>query len=238
MSVTKILEIGNTLNRFMKFGDVNKKDFMELIPLDLEARNSFGKLNKVRNSGYIPGIVYGEGMEPEPVQINESVFCDNMRHHGMNTIYDVHLNDQSMQAVIRDLQVDHLKNAYMHVDLQRVSMDHQRQARVPIRIVGKTGPQFREGVINQQLSYIDVRGLPTDIPEYLELNVSDMKVGEHITVNDLLVPDTLLVENNRGEVVVSFSPARSVVEDLNTKDETPANAVPIIGNDERETNAT
>ena len=58
----------------MKLGDVNKEDFMELIPLDLEARNSFGKLNKIRNSGYIPGIVYGEGMEPEPVQIKESVF--------------------------------------------------------------------------------------------------------------------------------------------------------------------
>ena len=204
MSVTKILEFGNIL-QVMKLGDVNKEDFMELIPLDLEARNSFGKLNKIRNSGYIPGIVYGEGMEPEPVQIKESVFCDNMRHHGMNTIYDVHLNDQSMQTVIRDLQVDHLKNAYMHVDLQRVSMDHQREAHVPIRIVGKTGPQFKEGIINQQLSYIDVRGFPADIPEYIELNVSDMKVGEPITVNDLLVPDTLLVKNNPGEVVFHFS---------------------------------
>ncbi|MBP7176639.1 MAG: 50S ribosomal protein L25 [Thermoclostridium sp.] len=211
---------------------------MEFVTLDLEARNSFGKLNRIRNSGYIPGIVYGEGMEPSPVQIKESVFCDNMRHHGINTIYDVHLNDQSMQAVIRDLQVDPLKNTYMHVDLQRVSMDHHRQAHVPIRIVGKSGQQLREGVINQQLDHIDVKGFPADIPEYIELNVSDMKLGEHITVSDLLVPENLLVENDPGEVVISFSPARSVIEDLNTKDETPANAVPIIGNDERETNAT
>jgi len=211
---------------------------MEFVPLDVEARNSIGKLHKTRNSGYIPGIVYGEGMEPAPVQIKESVFCDNMRHHGINTIYDVHLNDQNMQAVIRDLQVDRLKNSYLHVDLQRVSMDHEREAHVPIRIVGRSRAESREGVVNQQLNHIEVRGLPADIPEYIEINVSDMKVGEHLTVGDLMVPGSLMVENNPMEVVISMSPARPVIEDLNPKDNTPANAVPIIGNDERETKAT
>lgn len=211
---------------------------MEFVPLDVEARNSFGKLHKTRCSGYIPGIVYGEGMEPTPVQIKETVFSDNMRHHGMNTIYDVHLNDQNMQAVIRDLQVDHLKNTYMHVDLQRVSMDHKREAHVPIRITGRKRAESHEGVINQQLDHIEVRGLPADIPEYIEINVSDMKVGEHFSVGDLMIPDSLLVENNPGEVVITLSPARPVMEDLNTKDDTPANAIPIIGNDERETKAT
>lgn len=211
---------------------------MEFVPLELEARNDFGKLHKIRSNGYIPGIVYGEGMEPAPVQIKESVFCDNMRHHGINTIYDVQVNDQNMQAVIRDLQVDRLKNSYMHVDLQRVSMDHQREAHVPIRIVGRTRAESREGVINQQLDHIEVRGLPADIPEYIEINVSDMKVGEHITVGDLMVPVNLLVENNPKEVVISVSSARQILEDLNPKDDTPPNAVPIIGNDERETKAT
>ena len=77
-----------------------------------------------------------------------------------------------------------------------------------------------------------------DIPKYIEINVSDMKVGEHLTVGDLMVPSNLTVENSPSEVVISISPARPVLEDLNTKDSTPANAVPIIGNDERETKAT
>jgi large subunit ribosomal protein L25 len=211
---------------------------MEFVPLDLEARNTFGKLHKTRNSGFIPGIVYGEGMEPTPVQIKESVFCDNLRHHGINTIYDVHLNDRNMQAVIRDLQVDHLKNTYIHVDLQRISMDHKREAHVPIRIVGRVRAESREGVINQQLEHIEVRGLPADIPEYIEINISDMKVGDHFTVGDLLIPDNLTVVNSPREMVIALSPSHSVAEDLNPKDDTPANAVPIIGNDERETKAT
>lgn len=211
---------------------------MELVPLDLETRNTFGKLHQTRNSGYIPGIVYGEGMEPAPIQIKESVFRDTMRHHGVNTVYDVHLKDQNMQAVIRDLQVDHMKNTYLHVDLQRVSMDHRREAHVPIRIVGRSSAESREGIINQRLDHIDVKGLPADIPEYIEINVSDMKVGDHFSVDDLLIPDNLMVVNSPGEMVVALSPARSVAEDLNTKDDTPANAVPIIGDDERETKAT
>lgn len=211
---------------------------MEFIPLELEARDTLGKLNKTRNSGYIPGIVYGQGMDPTPVQIKESVFSENIRHHGINTIYHVHLKDQDIQAVIRDMQVDHLKNTYLHVDLQRVAMDQKREARVPIRLVGRTRAESRDGVINQQMDFIEVRGLPADIPEYIEINVADMKIGDHFTVGDLLIPENLIVENDPKEMVVSLSPARSVVEDLNTKDNTPANAVPIIGNDERETKAT
>jgi len=215
-----------------------KEVSMDFVPLDVEARNDFGKLNKTRNSGYVPGIVYGEGMEPAPVQIKESIFSDSMRHHGLNTIYDVNLNGQNMQAVVRDLQVDRLKNKYLHVDLQRVSLDHEREASIPIHIVGRTRAESREGVINHQLDHIVVRGLPADIPKYIEINVSDMKVGEHLTVGDLMVPSNLTVENSPSEVVISISPARPVLEDLNTKDSTPANAVPIIGNDERETKAT
>src|SRR5690554_3919579 len=111
---------------------------MEYVPLDLEVRDTIGgNLNKTRHSGYIPGIIYGTGMEPTPVQIKESVFSSNIRHHGLNTVYDVNLNQQNMQAVVRDLQVDPLKKEYLHVDLQRVSMDQKLEAKVPVRIVGK-----------------------------------------------------------------------------------------------------
>lgn len=211
---------------------------MEFVPLELETRNTLGKLNKTRNNGYIPGILYGKDMEPVPVQIKESIFSENLRHHGINTIYQVHLKDQDMPAVIRDIQVDRLKNTCLHVDLQRISMDQEREARVPIRLVGKSRAESRDGVLSQQMEFIEVRGLPTEIPEYLEINVADMKVGDHLMVKDLLIPENLTVVNDPRELVVSLSPARPVLEDLNAKDNTPANGVPIIGNDERETKAT
>lgn len=213
---------------------------MEYVPMNLEPRDTIGsgKVNRARHEGYIPGVIYGMGMEATPVQIKGSVLSDNIRHHGQNTIYNIELNHQTMQAVIRDLQVDRLKHEYVHVDLQRISLDQKREAQVPIRITGKSMAKTRGGVFNIQMENIIVEGLPADIPEYIEINVSDMQIGDHFTVGDLDFPDNLVMKNSPKELIVSLSPARSVEEDLNTKDDTPANAVPIIGNDERETNAT
>jgi large subunit ribosomal protein L25 len=212
---------------------------MEYIPLDLEIRNTVGgNLNRARHSGYIPGIVYGNGMDPTPVQIKGSVFARNLRQHGINTVYNVNLNDQNVQAVIRDLQVDPLKKEYLHVDLQQVSMNQEREAKVPIRIVGKSKPETRGGVFNQQMEHVTIRALPADIPAYIEINVSDMKTGDLFKVRDLHAPDNLKVMENPDDLIVSLSPVRNVTDDLNKNDKTPANAVPITGNDERETKAT
>lgn len=211
---------------------------MDYVPLDVEVRDSPGNSNQIRQSGYIPGIVYGQGIDPTPVQIKGTVLGENMRHHGPNTVYSINLNNQSMNAVVRDLQVDPVKKQYLHVDLQRISMDQIREARVPVRLAGKGRAESRGGVINQQLDYITVKGLPADIPEYIEINVSDMKIGDRLNISDLMIPNKLVVGNNPWEMVVSLNPAQPVMTDLNTKDETPPNAVPIIGNDEREINAT
>lgn len=213
---------------------------MNNFPLEIEKRQSTGsgKINRIRHSGYIPGIIYGKGMEPTPIQIKESVLSENIRHHGRNTVFSVNLGDSDMQAVIRDIQLDPVKREYLHVDLQRIFMDQKREADVPIRIVGKSKHKSRGAVFNLQMDHITVEGLPANIPEYIEINVSDMKMGDHFTVADLLLPDNLVVKNSGNEIIVSLTPSRTIAEDLNPKDETPPNAVPIIGNDERETNAT
>lgn len=213
---------------------------MNNFPLEIEKRQSTGsgKTNRIRHSGYIPGILYGKGMEPTPIQIRESILSENIRHHGHNTVFSVNLGESDMQAVIRDIQFDPVNKEYLHVDLQRIFMDQTREAEVPIRIVGKSKAASRGAVYNLQIDHITVEGLPANIPEYIEINVSDMKVGDHFTVADLLLPDNLVVKNSKNEIIVSLTPPRTVAEDLNPKDETPADAVPIIGNDERETKAT
>ena len=108
---------------------------MDYIPLDLETRDVSGNLHQTRDSGYIPGIVYGQGMDPTPIQIKQTVFRDNVRHHGLNTVYSVNLNHQDMQAVIRDVQVDPLKKYHLLISADKP--DQEREAQVPIRIVGR-----------------------------------------------------------------------------------------------------
>lgn len=213
---------------------------MNNISMDVEVRNTVGNgsANRLRNTGYIPGVIYGKDIKATPIQIKGSVLFDNLRHFGQNTVYNVSLNNENMQTVIQDIQVDPLKKEYLHVDLHRISLNEKRDAQVPVKIVGKSKQERYGGVFNQQSDFITVKGLPQEIPEYIEINVSDMKIGDCLKVGELIVPENLEIINNPNEVIVSLTPSKPVTDDLNLQDDTPANAVSIIGNDERETNAT
>ena len=172
---------------------------MNNISMDVQVRNTVGNgsANRLRNSGYIPGVVYGKDMEATPIQIESSVLSQYLRHYGKNTIYNITLNNENIQTVIQDIQVDPLKNEYVHVDLHRVSLNEAREAQVPIKIVGKSRQERSGSVFSQQLNHITVKGLPQDIPEYIQVNVSDMKIGDSLKIGDLLIPGNLEVINNR-----------------------------------------
>ena len=213
---------------------------MNNISMDVQLRNTVGNgsANRLRNSGYVPGVVYGKDMEATPIQIESSVLFHNLRNYGQNTVYNINLNNEYIPAVIQDIQVDPLNRQYLHVDLHRVSLNEEREAQVPVKIKGKSKHERSGAVFSHQLDHITVKGLPQDIPEYIQVNVSDMKVGDCLKVGDLIIPDNLEVINSPDEVIVSLTPSKPITDDLNVKDDTPADAVPIIGNDERETRDT
>ena len=87
---------------------------MNNISMDVQVRNTVGNgnANRLRNSGYIPGVIYGKDMEATPIQIESSVLFQNLRHYGQNTVYNITLNNENMQTVIQDIQVDPLKKVY------------------------------------------------------------------------------------------------------------------------------
>jgi len=208
--------------------------------MDVQLRNTVGNgsASRLRNNGYIPGVVYGKDMEATPIQIESSVLFHNIRNYGQNTVYNITLNNQNIPAVIQDIQVDPLKREFLHVDLHRVSLNEEREAQVPVKIVGKSKHERLGAVFTQQIDEITVKGLPQDIPEYIQVNISDMKVGECLKAGDIVMPDNLQLVNSPDEVIGSLTPSQPITDDLNLKDDTPANAVPITGNDERETKAT
>ncbi|HEY8422919.1 MAG TPA: 50S ribosomal protein L25 [Thermoclostridium sp.] len=213
---------------------------MNNISMDVQLRNTVGNgsASRLRNNGYIPGVVYGKDMEATPIQIESSVLFHNIRNYGQNTVYNITLNNQNIPAVIQDIQVDPLKREFLHVDLHRVSLNEEREAQVPVKIVGKSKHERLGAVFTQQIDEITVKGLPQDIPEYIQVNISDMKVGECLKAGDIVMPDNLQLVNSPDEVIGSLTPSQPITDDLNLKDDTPANAVPITGNDERETKAT
>jgi large subunit ribosomal protein L25 len=182
---------------------------MEVPILRASRRSQSGKgvARKIRAKGMIPAVFYGGGenitLTLQPQELLKILSA------GENTIFQLELEGETAEdrkAIVRDLQRDPLKDAPLHADLYRISMDVELTVSVPIVLQGMS----REvsdvgGVINQLLHELEIQCLPSLIPHELLIDVSHLGVGEVLHVRDLPVPQGIQVLADPDEVVATVS---------------------------------
>ena len=168
----------------------------ERIKLQVEARELTGsrESRRLRSRGFIPGILYGRGAEPHPIAIAERDLRRALTGgSGMHTILDVVVDgDNAARAsILKDFQQDPLRGKLIHVDLQEVRLDIAITAAVTVILVGaEDAPGVREGgALSQVAREVNVEALPMEVPEHLELDVSEMVMGDNLRIADLAAPD-------------------------------------------------
>jgi large subunit ribosomal protein L25 len=161
------------------------------ITVNAEAREGTGKSHtrRLRSKGMIPVAIYGEGKDPAAVAVNAKEIANILRSDsGHNTIFTVALPNggDSSTVIIKDYQVDPVRGRLLHADLLRLSMSEVTRVSVAIEVVGEpAGMKLEGGILDLQLREVEVECLPGDIPEAVELDVSELRVGDHLTVADL-----------------------------------------------------
>lgn len=165
----------------------------EKITLALDVRNVFGKKVKtLRKEGIIPVTVYGAGIEPKSAQVPELVFDKMYRKAGRHTPVMLSLSNKKHIAMIKEVDVNPVTHRTLHASFHAVKASDPVVAEVPIRLVGE-GESFAEKdglVILQALEEIEVRALPMDLPEALEVSIVELKeAGERVTVADIKLPE-------------------------------------------------
>lgn len=164
--------------------------------LTINARSREGLLGKghtrrLRAQGMIPVAVYGEGKEPFAGAVSAKEIANILRSDtGHNTIFQLALPDgdggEPATVIIKDYQVDPVKGRLLHADLLRLSMTTATHVNVAIETVGEpVGVKLEGGILELQLREIMVECLPGDIPESLQVDVSNLHVGDHVAVADL-----------------------------------------------------
>lgn len=163
------------------------------ITINAATREGFGKseARRLRKQGMIPIAVYGEGKDASAVAINAKELVNILRSDtGHNTIFKLALpggDGEPATVIIKDWQVDPVKGRLLHADLLRLSMTEVTRVKVAIEITGEpVGVKLELGVLDLQLRDIEVECLPGDIPEHLQVDVSDLHIGDHLTVADLV----------------------------------------------------
>lgn len=177
--------------------------------LKAEQRNGTGKgaARKIRASGRVPAVVYGHGVDPLHVSIDaKELFHLLHTDAGMNVLVDMRVNSDNFLAMPREVQRDHIKGQFIHVDFLRIAHDERISVEVPIHIVGESHGVKEGGVIEHHLWDLNLECFPQDVPTAIEADISALGINESLKVADLAVPDKLTVLTPLDEVVVSVVP--------------------------------
>ena len=177
--------------------------------LNIELRSKTGKgiSRQLRSADMVPGVVYGKGMDPIAVSIkHRELRAATAGEGGQNnliTLVGGGSLDQSM-AIIVDLQRDPLKGTYRHVDLHRVNMTEKLRVTVPVVLKGTAIGVKEGGLLDLSHHELHVECLPGNIPDHIEIDVTNLAVTHSIHVHEIPVPDGVKILDNPNSAVVSI----------------------------------
>jgi large subunit ribosomal protein L25 len=165
---------------------------MERPILKAEIREEVGKgsSRKLRARGMIPAIFYGPRTKTIPLMINPKELAKTLQTEaGENVLIDLDIRkgDQSDRKVVmvKDIQINPLKRVTLHTDFYEVAMDEMVTVEIPIHLIGKPEGTKMGGILEQIRRVIEIQCLPGDIPKTIDIDVSSLKIGDSIHVQEI-----------------------------------------------------
>jgi len=152
-----------------------------------------GASRRLRNSGKTPGIIYGGKQEsPCAIELDHNALFHALRKEAFHSsILDIELNGKSQKALLRDYQMHPFKPLVLHVDFQRVSATEKIHMRVPLHFKGaeeSEAVKFGGAVVSHIANEIEITCLPADLPEFLEVDLSKIVIGQSVHAKDVVLP--------------------------------------------------
>jgi large subunit ribosomal protein L25 len=166
-----------------------------------------GAARKLRATGQVPGVVYGHGMEPVPVAVDgRELYHVLHTDAGSNVLIDLAVGSDRHLTLAREIQRDHVRGQFLHVDFLAVRRDEKIHVEVPVELVGESHGVKEGGVVEHHLWEIRVQCLPGDVPERIEGDITKLGIGESLKVGELTLPPGIEVLTDADETVVSVVP--------------------------------
>jgi large subunit ribosomal protein L25 len=192
---------------------------MERINLTAKVRpgTGTGVVKKLRRAGQVPGVVYGRGIDATTVAVDAKALRGALlTSAGMNVLIDMMIEDGAQAArtvMVKDVQRDIFRRDIIHVDFTTVDLTQTVEAHVPIIFKGTPrGVTEDGGIFEPHLREVVVECLPTQIPEHVDLDVSDLPLGKSVHVSDLVLPPDVTLVTEPEEVVATVVAPRVIEE--------------------------
>ena len=166
----------------------------EIFNIQAVARSDKGKgaSRRLRRQGLVPGIIYGGGKDPEMIATLHNKLLQHLEHEAFySSILNVEVDGQVQRVVLKDLQRHPAKPFVLHFDLQRVADTDRIKMQVPLHFVGEdSAPGVKAGgAISHAMVDVEIVCEAQNLPEYIEVDVSGMEVGDMLHLSDLKLPE-------------------------------------------------
>ena len=181
--------------------------------LNVKRRVRMGKSGSkaIRKEGNIPAVLYGKGSEPESIVVNPAELKEALSTDaGENTLLEMHIsdweggNETTKLSLLRDVQMDYLKNKSIHLDFLELDMKQTFSVKIPVKIKGiPVGVREEKGMLEEIMREVEIECLPSDIPNEFVIDVTDLHITESIHVKDLEVSDKVTILDDPGSTIVT-----------------------------------
>ena len=151
-----------------------------------------GASRRLRSAGQTPGIIYGGTTAPVNIALDHNALYHALKKEAFHSsILDLEIDGKTEQVLLRDFQVHAYKQLVLHVDFQRVDASQKIHVKVPLHFANadvSPAVKLHSAVIGHVLTELDISCLPKDLPEFVEVDLSGLDVGQSIHVNDIKLP--------------------------------------------------
>lgn len=196
--------------------------------LKAKFRDAYAPLPAMRKDGYVPGVVFGKDFKGLNIMVAKTELAKFFHHSGK--VFEVEVEGNGKHLVALDeVQRGYLGTEFTHFSFHKVNAKEKTIVTLPIHFVGETKASKDGGVVYPVIHEVDVKGLPKDFPEYVEINVASLGMNDHWTFEDIKPPMGCTWACDMHDTVVSchLPKVKVVAETVETEIEVAAEVAPV-----------
>ena len=204
------------------------------IELNAELRTDTGKgaSRRLRHANKVPAILYGAGKDPENLTLEQKDVQYELQHEAFFTqVLELNIGGKKQDVLLRDLQHHPYKQDILHMDFQRVEAKKEMHVNVPLHFINEDiapGVKTEGGAISHVMSEVEIVCLPKNIPEFIDVDLSELHMGEIVHLSDLKMPAGVevlaLKQGEEYDSAVATIHARKVAEEIEEEEEAAGEA--------------
>jgi len=204
---------------------------MEAIALNAIRRGETGKgpARRLRMTGSVPAVFYGPHAETMLISVNAADFLKILKKHEENTLIRLIIDDGGKKleklSMLKEVQTEPVSRRFYHADFYEISMDHPSTFEIPIHLTGIPVGVENGGDLQHGKREIKVSCIPANLPDYIEVDISALNIGDHLKISDIKAVDGITILNADETLIASVSSPRAAVKTEMEESETPAEPV-------------